>query len=326
MYQCIFMNKWVFIKGGIQLRDILRDKELKKLLKEKSRLEMFSWIIPLISIFSLIIILFLTSKELEGYTIIVIILLIILIISGYVFDKKFTVKIHQSYSRLNNYIQDIIAPKLLVKDNPSISFHDSEKIDLELIDEILLFNNFTNYNSRFNYSGELENHKFIFNEVIFSNLVEYDTTGQKVFVDNINNEINYHWYTFTLEESYPTEAIYLLAKIDSYDEKLLKSFYNFDYKNLLNKDLELTLFLKDLKESNNFITDDIIKALNKDLIVYNVPIVIYLKNQKLHIIIEEYNDLINLTHSNKIVLESLLKAYYDEQKIIKMIVKAFDKK
>ncbi len=307
------------------MREIFKDEELKRLLREKSRLEMFSWIIPLISIFSLIIILFLTSKTLEGYTIIVITLLIILIISGYVFDKKFTMQIHNTYTRLNNYFQKVIAPKLLLKDNPSIKFHDLEKIDSKLLDEIQLFNNFANYKSYLNYAGKLGNHEFYFNEVIFSNLVPYDTTEKKIFEDNLSNEINYHWYTFTIEKEYPTEAIYQIGKIDSYDESLVKSFYKHDFKNYLNKDLKLMIYLKDLKESNLYITDDIINTLNNDLVVYNNPIIIYLKNKQLHIIIEEYNNLVNLTHCNKIVLEILLKSYYDEQKIIKMLVKTFDK-
>ncbi|QVK17394.1 hypothetical protein KHQ81_11110 [Mycoplasmatota bacterium] len=310
------------------MRDVLKDEKLKKLLKDKQRLEMFSWIIPLISIFSLIIILFLTSKtNLTEFTIIILVLLIFLIIGGYIFDNKITIKIHQSYSQLNEYFQNEIVPKLLVKDNPSIKYDKNKMIDSELIDDLQLFNNFTDYKSYFNYNGQLENHDFTFSEVMFSNLVEYDTSGNKILNNNIENKINYHWYTFKLNKEYPVEALYLISKFDSYDGRLIKNFHRFDFMNCrvsLNSDLELNLYLKDLNEYRNYTTEKILKTLNDDMIVYNSIFAIYIKNNEIHIIIEEIEDLINLTHSNHIVLESLLKGYNDEQRLIKLLLKAFD--
>ncbi len=310
------------------MRDVLKDEKLKKLLKEKQRLELFSWIIPLISIFSLIIILFLTTKNhMTEFTIVILVLLIFLIIGGYIFDNKITVKIHESYAQLNEYFQDIIVPKLLEKDNPSIKYHKDTLLDKGIIDEVQLFNNFLEYKSFFNYTGELEGYKFSFNEVMFSTLVEYDTTGQKIFNSKIKNEINYHWYTFELNKHYPDKALYLISKFDSYDGRLLKGLQRFDFMNCrvsLNDDLELDLYLKDMNEYRLYTTSKILKTLNDDMIVYNTILAIYINDNKLHIIIEEIEDLIDLTHSNKIVLESLLKRYYDEQRLIKLLVNAFD--
>jgi len=311
------------------MRDVLKDEMLKKLLKEKHRLEMFSWIIPLFSIFSLIIILFLTSKtNLTEFTIVILVLLIFLIIGGYIFDNKITLRIHQSYSQLNEYFQEVIVPRLLIKDNPTIAYNKNQIIDSKLIDSVQLFNNFTEYMSYFNYFGQFEEHDFNFNEVLFDKLVEYDTSEQKVFNKNIKNKINYHWYTFKLnKEEYPVEALYLISKFDSYDGRLIKGLQRFDFMNCrvsLNKDLELDLYIKDLNEYRKYTTEKILKTLNDDRIIYHSNMAIYIKDNELHIIIEEVEELIDLTHSNKIVLETLLKGYYEEQRIIKLLVKAFD--
>jgi len=92
----------------------------------------------------------------------------------------------------------------------------------------------------------------------------------------------------------------------------------------LNKDLELDLYIKDLNEYRKYTTEKILKTLNDDRIIYHSNMAIYIKDNELHIIIEEVEELIDLTHSNKIVLETLLKGYYEEQRIIKLLVKAFD--
>ncbi len=310
------------------MRDVLKDEKLKKLLKEKQRLEMFSWIIPLVSILLLILILVLTSSEsLKGLTIIVLILLILLIIGGYIFDNKITIKIHHSYSLLNEYFQDNIVPRLLEKDNPSITYHEDVKVDPNLIDKVMIFNNFTDYQSYFNYTGLLENHQFSFNEVMFDMQVDYDTTEQKVFNKNIKNEINYHWFTFELNKEYPGEALYLISKFDSYDGRLIKGFQRVDLTNSrinLNYNYDLDIYVKAQDDSHVYTTNKILKTLNMDIFVYNSILAIYVTKNQLHIIIEEVEDLIDLTHSNKIALEGLLKGYYDEQKLIKLLVKAFD--
>ncbi len=309
------------------MRDVLKDENFRKLLKEKQKYEMFSWVIPLISIFSLIIILFLTSKnDLTEFTIVVLVLLIFLIIGGYIYDNKITIKIHQSYSRLNEYFQDIIVPQLLVRNNPTINFNDKLLIDSKLLDDVEIFNNYTNYKSQYNYTGQMNGHQFSFHEVLFFNQVEYDTTGQKEVNEDIFNEVNYHWYTFTLNKEYPTEAIYLLSKFVNYHKNLFKNFQRFDFnKHRLHFETDFELYLKDLKEFSDYATNDIVKALSDDSITSNSTLAIYIKGNELHIIIEEIDDLISLSHSNKIVIESLLKGYYDEQELIKFLVNVFDK-
>src|SRR5690554_3789276 len=136
------------------MNEILNDEKFRSLLRKKQRYELFSWLIPLISILSLIIILILTTKtELTELTIIVLVLLIFLIVGGYIFDNKLTIKIHYIYQELNDYFQNVIVPKLIKNDNPSIEFSEDVVIDVKLIDEIQLFNNYSEYKSQYDYLG-----------------------------------------------------------------------------------------------------------------------------------------------------------------------------
>ena len=54
------------------MKDILNDSKFRSLLFKKQKYEMFSWLVPLISILSLIVILILTTKnDLTEITIII---------------------------------------------------------------------------------------------------------------------------------------------------------------------------------------------------------------------------------------------------------------
>ena len=87
-------------------------------------------------------------------------------------------------------------------------------------------------------------------------------------------------------------------------------------------DQNFELYLKDINDNSEYIVDDIIRIFNRK--EFNkLRFAIYIKKDKLHIVIEEYEDLIDLIHSKKIVLEHLLKDYNKEQAAIKLILKTF---
>jgi hypothetical protein len=304
-------------KGGRGLKEVLKDEHFRKLLREKNKYELFSWFIPLISILSLIIILFLTSKShLNEFTIFILVLLILLIIFGYVFDNKITIKIQETHANLNEYFQNEIVPKLIKVNNKSINFYNDRKIAEALIDEVQLFNNYTEYKSQYNYSGLFNNKEYCFNEVLFNNIVNHDTTGKKVYNDMIKKKLNYHWYTFELNKKYPQQALYLVAKFECFNSKLLTNFTRCDHN-------DIELYLNDINDHNMFLAPGIIELL-QDERLSSMVMAIYLNGKMLNIIIEEQDDLIDLNHSNKIIVDSLLADYYNEQELIKKIVLTYD--
>lgn len=310
------------------MKEILNDEKFRKLLRKKQKYEMFSWTIPLISILSLIIILFLTSKtELTEFTIIILVLLIILIVGGYIFDNKITIMIQKSYANLNEYFQNEIVPKLIISDNPNIQFSD-EILNPEVIDKIRIFNNYMEYKSQYHYKVILDEKEFCFNEVIFCDKVNFDTTGKKEYNESIKSSLNYHWYNITLDKNYPKEALYLIAKFENYDDSLIKDLNPFV---LLKRKIKtadkakIELYLENPEENEQFLTPDIIEILNDEVVVCSNSFVIHVEGNQLTIIIEEFDDLINLTYSSKIVVEKLLEGYYKEQQTIRRIVEAFNK-
>lgn len=309
------------------MKEILNDVEFRKLLRKKQKYELLSWAIPLISILSLIIILFLTSNtDFTVYTIIVLILLIFLIVGGYIFDNKVTILIKKSYVKLNEYFQNDIVPKLIVKDNPTICFN-AQEIDENVLDEVRLFNNFLEYKSQYNYTGKLDDKEFSFHELIFSSKVNYNTIGKKELNEDLKDSLNYHWYHFTLDKSYPSKALFLISKFENFQEELLNDLNSYVLlkKKIKNSDEnDIELYLEKLEDSSYFLTSSVIDILNKESITRNLCLAIYVQDNQLHIIIEEFDDLINLTHRNKIVVEKLLDGYYREQRIIKQIFDAFN--
>jgi|SRR5690554_1525970 len=312
------------------MKEILNDEKFRTLLRKKQRYEFFSWLIPLISILSLIVILVLTTKtHLTEVTIIVLVLLIFLIVGGYIFDNKLTIKIHDIYQELNDYFQNEIVPKLISSDNPTIEFSDEVVIDSKLVDEVKLFNNYTEYKSQYNYIGIMDNRKYRFHEVLFNNLVTFNTRNKKTLNHNLKKDLNYHWYNFELNKSYSDEALFLVSKFENYHSDLVKGLTSisptFIKKINLNYNVDLELFIKDEGNIESYMKPEILEIFKDDQIVGNSIMAIYLKDNHLNIIIEEVDNLIDLTHSNKIVVESLLYGYYEEQKMIKNIVNAFDK-
>lgn len=308
------------------MKDILKDEKLRKLLKVKQKYELLSWVIPLVSILSLIIILFLTSKNhLTELTIIVLVLLITFIVLGYLFDHKLTEKIHNAYARLNQYFQDEIVPQLLVKDNESIVFDSQYNITADVIDEVEIFNNYREYKTQYSYAGKLEKFNYRFSEVLFDNLVDFETKGMKEVNEELNLDTNYHWYTITLNNTYPTEALYLLGTFVNFNQGLLKKFKYFNFsKYRLHPENNIELYLVDLEKYEPFISKEIIRVLNS-LPIDNTSVAIYLSDNNLHIILEEFDNLIHLTRSNKIVVENLLQDYYKEQALVRKIAYAFEK-
>jgi len=308
------------------LKDILKDEKLRKLLRDKQKYELLSWVIPLFSILSLIIILILTSQSnLTELTIIVLVVLIIFIVLGYLFDNKITDKIQVAYTRLNEYFQDEIVPQLLVKDNDTIVFDDKYSITAEEIDSVEIFNNYREYKTQYSYAGKLDAFDYQFSEVLFDNLVNYDTTGMKEINTELDLDLNYHWYTVNLIDTYPTEALYIIGMFTNFNQSLLKKFKYFNFsKYRLHPENNIELYLVDLENYEPFISKEIIRVLN-NLHLDNTSVVIYISGNKLHIILEEFDNLIQLTKSNKIVVENLLQDYYKEQTLIRKIAYAFEK-
>jgi hypothetical protein len=308
------------------VRKFPKDEKIKKLLSQKRKLELLAWVIPLISICSLLVILILLTNSLQSKSLIVLLVIIFLIVVDYIFDFKITLRIKSIYNDMNEYFQDKIVPQLLVEDNPTIVYNDELTLKCVDVDQIELFNNYAKYFSYFHYEGVIEGCKFTFDEVMFDDLVEYDTVGLKVFNCSIKKDTNYHWYIIDLRKEYPCEAIYKIDNFDNYESSLLRNYYKYDLtkKFELNPDNNLQIFIKDLKFSRRFVNEKMMKVLNDDYVVYSEIMAIYINQNKLHIVIEEFEDLINLNKTNKVTFDSLMSDFKNEQRIIRAIINALN--
>lgn len=308
------------------MKNLFKDDKFKKLLKTKKRYELLSWLIPIISITSLLLILYLISNSLQKYTILVLVVVIIVITSGYIYDSSITVKINDIYNKLNDCFQNQIVPDLLKEYNSTIVFNKEKRIPVDYIEKVEVFDNYREYKSIFHYEGIIDDCKFSFDEITFDNIVGFDTKGQKIFNENVKNNTNYHWYKIELNNEFPTEAIFKISEFENYEERLFKTFEKFDLFNnplVVNGNYEFELYLKDIKLNKLFANKKILKLFSEEYFSYN-SIIIYVYNNELNIVIEEYDDLINLGHSNKVTVDNLLAEFNEEQKMILMILHAFN--
>jgi len=213
------------------VKNLIKDEEFKKMLNEKHKYEMFSWLIPVISIISLLLILYLTSESYHASTVVVLVIIILLIIFGYIFDDRLSNQTQTVYDNLNNYFQNKIVPELLTENNPTIVFDSSKKISIEQIDKLELFDNYLQYKSRFHYKGIMEGCHYTFDELLFDQLVGYDTKEIKEENDGIKSSIHYHVYTINLDKDYSIEALFKAYDFENYEKRLLKTYKSYDISN-----------------------------------------------------------------------------------------------
>lgn len=311
------------------MKDILNDSKFRNLLFKKQKYELFSWLVPLISILSLIIILILTTKnDLTELTIIILILLLFLIVGGYIFDNKLTIIIQNIYQELNDYFQNEIVPKLIAHDNPTIKFTEKAAITKEKIDEVYIFNNYVEYKSQYNYQGLLNKRKYRFHELLFDKVVNFDTKGKKGLNEQLQKDLNYHWYEIELNKKYVNEALFLISKFENFTTNLVKDLVSNteNFRTILNYDynFDFELYTKTDEIDNEYLKEEIFAIFQDEQIIGKHILAIYVKGNHLNIILEEEDYLIDFSKSKKIVVETLLEGYYEEQNLIKKIVAAFD--
>lgn len=308
------------------MEKVLKDQKFQQLLKNKQRLEMLSMTIPFISIIALLVFLYLFSQSLLIPSIIVLSFVLLLIVGQYVFDSKIANKIDHTYLELNKYFQDKIVPQLLRKNNSSIIFDNEKNVDISIIDAVDLFNVFKRYNSRFHYEGIINNRRVTFDELIFDGAVDYNTSGLKELDKQIEDKVNYHIYSVELERKFNGEALFVLNGFEELNTEDILSFSKVDLGNRVLKlkdDLDFSFYLKDPKTRVAFMKDKILNLFREKEFTHN-SLIIYVIDNRLHVIIEEFESLINTPHSKRFTIEKLMFEYKEEQKLIEKIIQAFE--
>jgi hypothetical protein len=308
------------------MEKVLKDERFLKLLKEKQRLEIFSMFIPFLGIIALLVFLYLFSKSMLVASIILLGVVLTLVISQYIFDSIISKRIEETYLELIVYFQEQIVPRLLKRDNETLVFDKSKNIDISVIDAVDLFNRFKTYNSRFHYEAMVDDKKVIFDELLFDHEVDYNTNGVKEFESRIDEQLNYHVYQFESGYDYQAEALFVFNGFEELSTEDISTFSKIDIgtKALgIRDEVEFSFYLKDNKKRQLFMKEKIIQLFKAIEFRYN-SLLIHVNGNKVTVILEEFENLINPPHSKKFTIEKLLHEYKEEQRLIKKIMNAFE--
>lgn len=304
---------------------LLKDKTFKRLLRKKQRLETLSMLVPFVGVICLFLFTYLFSQDMLFISFIVLATILLLIILNYLFEGMLSDKIDDVYIQLNTYFQTYIVPRMLERDNPTITFEPSRAITPSELDRLEVFNCYKRYNVRFHFDVTNHNNIVAFDEIVFDGLVNYSTMEYKEVDENIDRFLNYHVYRITLPKPL---AIRGMVVIGQFKEILLRNiqslklvdFYQAQYG--ISDDVLMSMFVKDGDDHELLLKDKHVDTYN-ELYRTNRPVIIDLNDNQLTIVFEEYANLINTPHSRRFTLEKLIYEYRLEKKYVQQIIKFF---
>lgn len=312
-------------KESETMNQIINDEKFNMLLKKKQNLEMLNMLIPFLSIIALLIFLYLFTTAHLVASLITLGIILILVIGQYAFDSILSNKIDVIYLELVNYFEDEVIPVLLKADNAAIHFDSSQTIDPKLLDQIELFKHFKTYNSRYHYENIVAGKKVIFDEVLFDQVVGYNTVGQKELDPMINKQCNYHFYQFHTEHNFKTEAMFIVNQFEELSVEEIAQFSRIHY-GLISQagnDYKVHFYIKDSNYAPTFMKERFYQ-LFRDPAFQQVNLLIYFNEQHVTVVIEEFEKLINPPRSKRYTVEKLLHEYHLEQDLLHKIIKTIE--
>lgn len=308
------------------MEKVLKDKTFQELLKKKQRLEMMTMTMPFIGILALFLFLYFFKNSMVVASLIILVLILLMIIGQYLFQGIIIDRIDATYIQINRYFQMHIVPKLLQKDNPTFQFDQEKSIDLSILEEIESFNHYKKYHSRFHYDVQILGKMVTFDELLFSNIVTYNTKGIKEIDERIDVNLNYHVYRTELDFDYGTQALFIFNEFEELSIEDIRSLLKVDLDPGLfgiKDETKFTMFASDTNQSLQFLRERIVRLFRQSEMQGRIQM-IYIKDNALTIIFEEYENLINTPHSKRFTIEKLFFEYKEEQQLVKRIIQAFE--
>jgi hypothetical protein len=117
--------------------------------------------------------------------------------------------------------------------------------------------------------------------------------------------------------------------LNDFEELMIEDIVSYNRVDLRTKSLgfkdeiEFFFFLKDFKKRGQFMKEKIIQLFREDGFEY-LSLIIHINGQKVTIIIEEFDNLINPPRSKRFTVEKLMFEYHQEQLLVRKIMQAFE--